>query len=96
MSLHPVIAAIVEKSKGMPALSDGTLGAARAHLTLGRATLGDRPSLGSVADVEITADGGPIGTRVLRSAESVAGVIIFLRGGGWVRPSIHTPNRRRS
>lgn len=88
MPLDPVIAAIVEKTRDAPALSDGTPEASRQLLAAGREALGAGPTMASVHDREIPGRGGAIMTRVFRPEAEVAGIITFFHGGGWVLGTI--------
>lgn len=88
MPLDPIIAAIVEKMRDAPALSDGTPDQTRALLAAGREALGRGPDMASVRDLEIPGRDGPVRTRIYRPHGEAAGVITFLHGGGWVLGAI--------
>lgn len=84
MPLDPFIAALVEKTSELPALSDGTPEESRARLALGREALGEGPALKRVEDIVIPALGGPLPTRVFYPDKKPKGIVTFLHGGGWV------------
>jgi acetyl esterase len=84
MTLHPFFTAALAKSAGGPRLSSGTPADARALVTAGRPALGTGPDLARVEDVHVPGRSGPIGARVLVPEGPVAGLVVFVHGGGWV------------
>lgn len=86
MPLHPFVAAMLtqQKEEGVPALSAGTLGQARALMAAGRAALGPGPDMAEVRDLAVPTRSGTIPARLLIPHGAVAGLVVHLHGGGWV------------
>jgi acetyl esterase len=84
--LHPFVAAMIAKQKeaGAPALSDGTPSDARALVAAGRAALGSGPDLALCRDLTVPTRSGTIPGRLLVPHGAVAGVVVYVHGGGWV------------
>lgn len=82
--LHPDALAIVQKSAGLPALSDVSVAEARRRFAEGSRAFGTGPSLAHVEDCDIPGRGGPIPARIYRAGPQSAGVVVHLHGGGWV------------
>ena len=82
MPLHPDAQAIVDKSIGLPALSDGSVAEARRRFAEGHKLFGAGPAVDHVEDRLIDGRGGPIPARVYHGAGP--GLIVHLHGGGWV------------
>lgn len=86
MPPHPFVAAMLAKQKedGTPALSDGTPDDARALVAAGRAALGPGAEVARSTEVTVPTRGGTIPARLLVPHGDVAGVLVYLHGGGWV------------
>lgn len=84
MPLHPFSLALLERMKGLPALSSGTPQAARAMVAAGRAALGEPVAVAAVEDIALPTRAGTIRARTYRPDGAVVGKIVYLHGGGWV------------
>ena len=88
MPLHPVVAAMLEKMKGMPALSAGTPEEGRALVAAGRAALGEGPEMAQVRDIDVPTRTGSIRARLFVPQGEPTGLVVHLHGGGWVLGAI--------
>lgn len=86
MPLDPDVAALMARAAaaGRPAISAGTPDDARAMLAAGRAALGAGPEMATVSDLAIATRGGEISARLFVPEGRLAGLIVYLHGGGWV------------
>ncbi|MCE9661021.1 MAG: alpha/beta hydrolase [Burkholderiales bacterium] len=86
MPLDPVIDRLFASmvASGRPALSASSPGAARALTAASRPALGAGPALHEVRDVTVPTRSGSIVARLYRPAAQVAGLGVYLHGGGWV------------
>jgi acetyl esterase len=84
--LHPFVAAMLAKQKeaGAPALSAATPADARALVAAGRAALGPGPDMAQRRDLVVPTRSGTIPARLLVPHGSVAGLVVYAHGGGWV------------
>lgn len=87
MPLDPIVSQMFAKmiELGRPALSAGTPEDARALTASSRAALGPGPDMHSVRELTIPTRGGAIAARLFLPQTGVAGLIVYLHGGGgWV------------
>lgn len=89
MALHPVFQAALDAGKAAkrPALSSGSVGAAREAVDAGARPLGAGPEVRSVEAASVPGLQGSIPVHVFRPEEAPAGVIVYFHGGGWVAGS---------
>jgi len=88
MTLHPFFAALLEKNAGAAGLSSGSPQDARDLVAQGRAALGSGPEMATVHDTAVPTRGGSVSARLLVPTGEVAGLVVYLHGGGWVVGSI--------
>jgi len=84
--LHPVVTALIERSRaaGMPAISAGSVAQARALFAATSAAIGAGPEVAECRTVEIPGRGGPIAATLYVPPGALAGLCVYLHGGGWV------------
>jgi acetyl esterase len=84
--LHPVVAALIERSRaaGMPAISAGTVAHGRALFAATSAAIGAGPDVAEWRGVEIPARGGMVSAMLCVPQGELAGLCVYLHGGGWV------------
>jgi acetyl esterase len=84
--LHPVVAALIERSRaaGLPAISAGSVEQGRALFAATTAAVGAGPEVAECRAIEIPGRGGPIDTMLIVPPGELAGLCVYLHGGGWV------------
>jgi len=84
--LHPVVAALLERSRaaGMPAISAGSVADARALFTATAAAVGTGPALHACRSIEIPTRDGVVAAMLHVPPGDVVGLCVYLHGGGWV------------
>ncbi len=84
--LHPVMAALIERSRaaGMPSVSAGSVAQARALFEATSAAIGSGPDMAECRAVELSGRHGPIAAVLHVPPGEVAGLCVYLHGGGWV------------
>jgi acetyl esterase len=84
--LHPILAALLKASRaaGAPAISAGSVAEARALFTATTAAVGPGPALPVYRQIEIPTQGGGVAAALHVPAGDIAGLCIYLHGGGWV------------
>lgn len=84
--LHPFFRVMMANftATGRAGLSDGSPADARSLVAAARAALGPAPDVASVRDIAIPARGGSIGARLITPKGSVAGLVVYVHGGGWL------------
>ncbi len=83
MPLHPFVHVVLDRMKGLPAISDGSPAEARALIAAGREGLGEGPELPKAETFDLPTRAGSIRARLL-VPEDPQGVCVYLHGGGWV------------
>jgi len=84
--LHKVVTALIEQSRaaGMPAISEGSVAQGRALFAATSAAIGAGPEVAECRAVEIPGRGGPIAATLYLPPGAIAGLCVYLHGGGWV------------
>jgi acetyl esterase len=93
MELDPVIAQVLEMSKGQPPLESLTVAEARAGMAQRVDLLKPFAPAGvATTDLAVATPAGPLPLRVYRpeGVEGLLPVVVWLHGGGWVLGSIET------
>lgn len=86
MTLHPVIAEMVERNRVLQEQAGATapsVAESRAQLDAGTALLGAGPQVRRVQDLEVPGRGGRIGCRLYDDAETPVATVVYVHGGGW-------------
>lgn len=84
MPLHPFVTAMLEQLKDRPGLSDGSPDDARTMMAAAREAMGKGPAMAEVHDFDLPTRDGSIAARLLVPAGGIAGMVVYLHGGGWV------------
>lgn len=92
MSLHPVIARMIEAdvASGRRAPADLSVAQARVQAELAARASGSGPQVEVIQDLVLPSRGGLLSARLLRSAARARGLMVYLHGGGWMMGSVHS------
>ncbi|MBO1076927.1 alpha/beta hydrolase fold domain-containing protein [Roseomonas marmotae] len=84
--LHPAILAMLDRARaaGVPALSAGAPGDARALMGASRIALGAGPEVREARRIDIPTRGGPLPALLLLPDAEPCGLCLYLHGGGWM------------
>lgn len=84
MPLDPFVTVMLERTRGLPAISDGSPDDARALIAAGREGIGTGPEMAETRDFALPTRSGSIPARLHVPEGEVKGLLVYLHGGGWV------------